>query len=229
LLAVKIYNILIKSNKQEKTNMKLIFLGPPGAGKGTLATRATELLKILQISTGSIFRAAVAAQSPLGLKVKAIMDAGKLVDDETTIALVKERLAQDDVKNGYILDGFPRTIPQAEALATFSKVDKVVNFDIPDANVIERLSGRRVCRGCGYNFHITFNKSSKGDICDKCGAEIYIRDDDKPEAIQKRLQVYRDQTQPLIDYYRQKGLLLDIDARPLIDEMEVNFKKAMGL
>jgi adenylate kinase len=209
--------------------MKLIFLGPPGAGKGTLATRAVELLKIPQISTGSIFRAAVAAQSELGLKVKAIMDSGKLVDDDTTIALVKERLAMDDVQKGYILDGFPRTIPQAEALATFSKVDKVVNFDIPDANVIERLSGRRVCKKCGYNFHVLFNKSTKGDICDKCGGEIYTRDDDKAEAIQKRLQVYRDQTQPLIDYYRQKNLLLDIDARPLIDEMEANFKKALGI
>jgi len=209
--------------------MKLIFLGPPGAGKGTLAVRAADILNVLQISTGSIFRAAVAAGSPLGLKVKAIMDAGKLVDDETTIELVKERLAMDDVKKGYILDGFPRTIPQAEALAKFSSVDKVVNFDIPDPNVIERLSGRRVCKKCGYNFHVLFNKPSKEGICDHCGGEIYIRDDDKPEAIQKRLEVYREQTAPLIDYYRKKGLLLDIDARPLIDELEIIFKKALGL
>jgi len=209
--------------------MKLIFLGPPGAGKGTLAVRASEILNVLQISTGAIFRAAIAAESPLGLKVKAIIDAGKLVDDETTIALVKERLAKDDVQKGYILDGFPRTIPQAEALAEFSAVDKVVNFDIPDPNVIERLSGRRVCRKCGYNFHVIFNKTSKEGICDHCGGEVYIRDDDKPEAIQKRLEVYREQTAPLIEYYRQKGLLLNIDARPLIDEMEVNFKKAMGI
>ncbi|MCL1955362.1 MAG: adenylate kinase [Spirochaetes bacterium] len=209
--------------------MKLIFLGPPGAGKGTLAVRASEILNVLQISTGSIFRAAVTAESPLGLKVKAIMDAGKLVDDETTIALVKERLAMDDVQKGYILDGFPRTIPQAQALAEFSAVDKVVNFDIPDANVIERLSGRRVCRKCGYNFHVIFNKTSKEGICDRCGGEVYIRDDDKPEAIKKRLEVYREQTAPLIEYYRKKGLLLDIDARPLIDEMEVIFKKAIGV
>jgi adenylate kinase len=209
--------------------MKLIFLGPPGAGKGTLAVRASEILNVLQISTGSIFRAAVAAESPLGLKVKAIMESAKLVDDETTIALVKERLAMDDVQKGYILDGFPRTIPQAQALAGFSAVDKVINFDIPDANVIERLSGRRVCRKCGYNFHVIFNKNSKEGICDHCGGEVYIRDDDKPEAIQKRLEVYREQTAPLIEYYRNKGLLLDIDARPLIDEMEVIFKKAMGI
>jgi len=209
--------------------MKLIFLGPPGAGKGTLALRAVDILKVQQISTGSIFRAAVAAQSPLGLKVKAIMDAGKLVDDETTIALVKERLAMGDVQNGYILDGFPRTIPQAEALATFSAVDKVVNFDIPDSDVMVRLGGRRVCRKCGYNFHVIFNKPSKEDVCDYCGGEVYIREDDKPEAIQKRLEVYRKQTAPLIEFYRQKGLLVDVDARPLVDEVLVSFKKALGI
>lgn len=209
--------------------MKLIFLGPPGAGKGTLALKAANILNVMQISTGSIFRAAVSAESPLGMKVKAIMDAGKLVDDETTIALVKERLSKDDVKNGYILDGFPRTIRQAEALASFSSVDKVVNFDIPDSNVVERLSGRRVCHKCGYNFHIIFNKPSKEKICDHCGGDIYIRDDDKPEAIQKRLEVYREQTTPLIDYYRQKNILLDIDAAPMVEVVTENLKKALGL
>jgi len=209
--------------------MKLIFLGPPGAGKGTLAVRAVQILNVPQISTGSIFRAAVAAQSPLGLKVKAIMDSGKLVDDETTIALVKERLAQDDVQKGYILDGFPRTIPQAEALAGFSSVEKVVNFDIPDPGVIERLGGRQVCRKCGYNFHKVFNKTSKEGVCDHCGGEVYVREDDKPEAIQKRLEVYRAQTAPLIEYYRGKGLLVDIDARPMVDEIVINFKKALGI
>ncbi|MCL2721165.1 MAG: adenylate kinase [Treponema sp.] len=209
--------------------MKLIFLGPPGAGKGTLAVKAVELLKVQQISTGSIFRAAIAAKTPLGLKVKEIIDAGKLVDDETTIALVKERLAMDDVQNGYILDGFPRTIPQAEALATFSTVEKVINFDIPDEGVLERLGGRQVCRKCGYNFHAVFNKPSKEGVCDHCDGEVYIRDDDKPEAVQKRLEVYRAQTAPLIDYYREKGLLLDIDARPMVDEIVISFKKALGL
>jgi adenylate kinase len=209
--------------------MNLIFLGPPGAGKGTLAVKAVEILGIPQISTGSIFRAAIADGTPLGLKVKAIIDAGKLVDDETTIELVKERLTKDDVKKGYILDGFPRTIPQAEALAGFSKVDKVINFDIPDSGVLERLGGRRVCRKCGYNFHAVFNKPKKEGVCDHCGGEVYIRDDDKPEAVQKRLEVYRAQTAPLIDYYREKGLLLDIDARPMIDQIVINFKNAMGL
>ena len=209
--------------------MKLIFLGPPGAGKGTLAVRAVDILKVEHISTGSIFRAAIAAQSPLGVKVKEIIDAGKLVDDETTIALVKERLAQDDVQKGYILDGFPRTIPQAEALAEFSAVEKVVNFDLPDSVVLERLGGRRVCRGCGYNFHAVFNKPAKEGVCDYCNGEVYTRDDDQPEAVQKRLEVYRAQTAPLIDFYRKKGLLLDLDASPMIDEMVEIFKKVMGI
>jgi len=209
--------------------MKLIFLGPPGAGKGTLALRAVDILNVPQISTGSIFRAAIAAKSALGVKVKEIIDSGKLVDDETTIALVRERLAMDDVQRGYILDGFPRTIPQAEALEKFSTVDKVINFDIPDSGVLERLGGRRVCRKCGFNFHMIFNKPSNEDKCDHCEGEVYTRDDDKPEAVQKRLEVYREQTAPLIDFYRKKGLLLDIDASPMIDEIVVSFKRVLGM
>ena len=207
--------------------MKLIFLGPPGAGKGTLADKAVDLLKLPHISTGAIFRAAIAAQSPLGLKVKAIIDAGKLVDDELTIELVKERLAQDDTQQGYILDGFPRTIPQAESLAGFSAVDKVVNFEIPDSLILERLGGRRVCRKCGHNFHAVFDKPNKEGICDHCGGEIYIRDDDKEEAIQKRLEVYRAQTAPLIDFYRSRDLLVDVDASPKVDVVVENFKQAL--
>ncbi|MDR1073947.1 MAG: adenylate kinase [Treponema sp.] len=209
--------------------MKLIFLGPPGAGKGTLAVRVKELLNTPHISTGAIFREAIAAKTALGLTVKAIIDAGKLVDDETTIALVKERLAQADAQKGYILDGFPRTIAQAEALATFSPVDKVVNFDIPDSGVIERLSGRRVCRKCGFNWHKVFNPPKRENVCDTCGGEVYTRDDDKPEAIGKRLEVYREQTAPLIAFYRAKGVLVDIDASPMVDEILISFKKAMGL
>ncbi|MCL1837350.1 MAG: adenylate kinase [Treponema sp.] len=208
--------------------MKLIFLGPPGAGKGTLAAKAVDIVGVPHISTGAIFREAIAAKSELGLKVKAIIDAGKLVDDDTTIALVKERLAQADTQKGYILDGFPRTIPQAQALAGFSVVEKVINFDIPDSGVLERLGGRRVCRKCGFNFHIVFNKPTTEGVCDHCGGEVYTRDDDRPEAVQKRLEVYRAQTAPLIDYYRQQGVLLDIDARPAVDEIVTEFKRSLG-
>jgi adenylate kinase len=209
--------------------MKLIFLGPPGAGKGTLAGRVKSLLNTPHISTGDIFRDAIAARSPLGLKVKEIIDSGKLVDDEATIALVKERLLRADAQKGYILDGFPRTIVQAEALGTFSSIDKAINFDIPDFGVIERLSGRRVCRKCGYNFHTTFKRPKKDGVCDFCGGEIYTREDDKPLSVAKRLEVYRAQTKPLIDFYRRKGLLVDIDANPMVDEIIISFKKALGL
>lgn len=208
--------------------MNLIFLGPPGAGKGTLAAKAVEILGVPHISTGAIFRAAIAAKSPLGLKVKSIIDSGKLVDDATTIELVKDRLAQPDASKGYILDGFPRTIPQAKALANFSAVEKVVNFDIPDSAVVERLSGRRVCRGCGANYHIVFQKPKKDGVCDACGGELYTRDDDKKEAIVKRLEVYRAQTAPLIDHYRTAGNLVDVDARPAVEAVVENFRKAMA-
>jgi adenylate kinase len=209
--------------------MKLIFLGPPGAGKGTLAAASTALLNAPHISTGNIFREAIAAASPLGLKVKAIIDAGKLVDDDTTIELIRQRLAGDDVKDSYILDGFPRTITQAEALSGFSAVDKVINFDVPDSIVVERLSGRLVCRKCGFNWHKTFNPPEKEGICGKCGGEIYTREDDKADAVKKRLSVYREQTAPLIEYYRNKGLLYDIDARPDAEIVVKNLKKLLHI
>jgi adenylate kinase len=209
--------------------MNLIFLGPPGAGKGTLAAKAVEILRIPHISTGAIFRAAIGAKSPLGLKVKAIIESGGLVDDKTTIELVRERLAQVDAANGYILDGFPRTIAQAEALASFSPVDRVVNFDIPDEALLERLGGRRVCRSCGHNFHITFHRPQEEGVCDFCGGEVYTRDDDLPEAIEKRLEVYRSQTAPLIEFYRNQGILIDVDARPGVNEVLENLKKGLGI
>jgi len=209
--------------------MKLILLGPPGAGKGTLAVRAVDIVNVPHISTGAIFRSAITAQSPLGLKVKAIIESGKLVDDETTIELVKERLSQDDVQAGYILDGFPRTIKQAEALEKFSKIDKVINFDIPDKAVMERLSGRRVCKNCGANYHIIFHKPKKENICDICNGELYAREDDKEAAITKRLEVYREQTAPLIEFFRERGLLIDIDAQPRVEGVVNNFKKAIGI
>ncbi|MCL2599819.1 MAG: adenylate kinase [Treponema sp.] len=209
--------------------MKLIFLGPPGAGKGSLAVRVVDLLGIPQISTGEILRTAVAAQTPLGIKAKAIMDAGELVDDGTIIELVKERLAQDDAKKGFILDGFPRTIPQAQALAEFCAVDKVVNFDIPDDILLERLGGRQVCRKCNYNFHAIFDKPKVDGVCDHCGGEVYVRKDDMPEAIQKRLAVYHAQTAPLVDFYRQQGLVVDSKAQDKVEDVVEGFKRMMGL
>lgn len=209
--------------------MKFIFLGPPGAGKGTLAAKVALSYNIPHISTGEIFRAAIKAKTPLGLKVQEIIDAGSLVSDDITIELVKDRLNQEDAKAGFILDGFPRTIPQAEALATFCDIDSVVNFDIADEGVVERLSGRRVCKGCGQNFHATFMPPKEEGKCDSCGAELYIRDDDKIEAITHRLEVYRGQTAPLIDFYREKNLLTDIDARPateiILKDFESKFSK----
>lgn len=205
--------------------MNFIFLGPPGAGKGTLATQVAANYKIPHISTGDMFRAAIKAGTPLGLKAKAIIDAGGLVSDEITIGLVKERLAEDDCKNGYILDGFPRTIPQAEALEQFAKIDAAVNFDIADEEVVERLGSRRVCKNCGQNYNVKFLKPKVEGVCDKCGGELYTRDDDKEEAIKNRLVVYRESTAPLIDFYRNKGNLTDIDARPATEKILCKFQE----
>ncbi len=207
--------------------MNFIFLGPPGAGKGTLAAKVASAFNIPHISTGEIFRSAIKAKTPLGLKVQSIIDAGSLVSDDITVELVKDRLNQNDAKNGFILDGFPRTIPQAEALDKIICVDSVVNFDIADNDVVKRLSGRRVCKSCGQNFHAEFMPPKKEGVCDACGSDLFIRDDDKIEAITHRLEVYRSQTAPLIDFYRNKQLLTDIDARPatelILQEFEQKF------
>jgi len=205
--------------------MNFIFLGPPGAGKGTLAAAVSALYGIPHISTGEIFRAAIKAQTPLGKKVKAIIDSGALVGDDITVELIRDRLAQSDAKNGFILDGFPRTINQAEQLEKIAKIDCAVNFDINDEAVVERLSGRRVCRKCSHNFHVVFMPPEKENTCTHCGGELYIRDDDKPEAIKRRLEVYRAQTAPLIDFYRSKTLLKNIDAKPATDIILADFKK----
>jgi adenylate kinase len=194
--------------------MKLVFLGPPGAGKGTLAALAKEALAVVHISTGDIFRANIKNGTPLGLKVKAILDSGGLVSDETTIEIVEDRLRQDDCKNGYILDGFPRTVRQAEALAEFDQLDAVVNFELADAEIVNRLSGRRVCPNCGTGYHITSMPPKTAGVCDKCGHTLIQRKDDEPESIQERLRVYAANTQPLIDWYRGKKLLQSIDASP---------------
>lgn len=205
--------------------MNCIFLGPPGAGKGTLAFEVSKTYKIPHISTGDLFRAAIKNQTELGKKVKAVIDSGALVSDDLTIALVKERLEKDDAKSGFILDGFPRTIAQAEALEKLVKIHHVINFDISDSEVIKRLSGRRICSGCGKSFHIEFVRPVKDGICDACGNGLIIRPDDKIEAIEKRLEAYRKQTAPLIDYYGKKNLTVDIDARPVSAEVLKKFKE----
>lgn len=189
-----------------------IFLGPPGAGKGSLAVKVAEDYKIPHISTGDIFRANIKAQTPLGVKVKAIIDSGSLVSDELTFELVKDRLAQADCANGYILDGFPRTIPQAEMLEGLVSDVKVVNFEIKDEIVIKRLSTRRVCRGCGANYNVLTLKPKVEGVCDSCGGELYQRDDDKQESILHRMDVYREQTEPLINFYKEKGKITNLDA-----------------
>ncbi len=207
--------------------MNIVFLGPPGSGKGTLAEKATEILNVPQISTGAIFRTAIANKTELGLKVKAVIDAGQLVEDDITIALVKTRLKEADAQNGYILDGFPRTIAQAEGLVPISRLDIVINFDVGDSILLQRLGGRLTCRACGANYHTSFKKSKIANVCDICGGELYTRDDDQARAIQKRLDVYRAQTAPLIDYYRGRGILVDIDASLSPEAVVANFKKAI--
>ena len=204
--------------------MNFIFLGPPGAGKGTLAKEVAASYGIPHISTGDIFRENIKNGTELGKKAKAIIDAGGLVSDEITIGLVKDRLSKDDTKNGYILDGFPRTIGQAEALETFAKIDAAVNFDIEDEAVVERLGGRVCCKECGQMFHTKFNPPKVAGKCDKCNGELYTRDDDKTESIQNRLNVYRESTAPLIDFYKGKGNLVDVDAKPSPEKVLAEFK-----
>ncbi len=205
--------------------MNFIFLGPPGAGKGSLAVKVAKDYNIPHISTGDIFRAAIKNQTELGKKVKSIIDAGGLVSDDITCALVQERLAQSDCKNGFILDGFPRTIPQADELGKFCQDVTCVNFTIADDIVIKRLSTRRVCKKCGANFNILTKAPKVEGVCDECGGELYQRDDDKQESILHRMDVYREQTEPLIAYYRAKNKLTDVDAAIETDDLLVEFKK----
>ncbi len=206
--------------------MKLVFLGPPGAGKGTVAEKAETDLAVPHVSTGEIFRAAVKNGTPLGKRVKAVMESGALVPDELTIELVKERLGGQDAKAGWILDGFPRTVPQADALVAFDPPDRVVNFELGDEAIVERLSGRRTCPACGRSFHVKFMPPAKEGVCDSCGGSLITREDDKVEAIQRRLAAYRAQTAPLIEYFRAKGRLVTVDASP---EAETVYAAFLGL
>lgn len=207
--------------------MNVIFLGPPGAGKGSLAVKVAEDYKIPHISTGDIFRDNIKRGTELGVKVKAIIDSGALVSDDLTCELVKDRLSKDDCKNGFILDGFPRTIPQAEMFTSICPDVTVVNFQIADDVVIKRLSTRRVCKKCGANYNVLTLPPKTEGVCDKCGGELYQRDDDKQESIMHRMEVYREQTEPLIDFYRKKGQLKDIDGAiqtaDLLEKFKVEF------
>jgi adenylate kinase len=208
--------------------MKLIFLGPPGAGKGTLAGLISREYSIPQISTGDIFRDAIKRETELGKKVKEIVGRGDLVPDELTVSLVRERLSQPDAQKGYILDGFPRTIPQAEALGTFQKLDAVVDFAIDDALVIERLSGREICKNCGAIYHVKNMPSKVKGVCDKCGGPTYTRPDDSLESIKNRLEVYREQTEPLIAYYGKKNLIRKIDSSKSPEDTHAQIRKALS-
>ena len=196
--------------------MKIIMLGAPGAGKGTQAKKIAEKYHIPHISTGDIFRANIKNGTELGKKAKTYMDQGLLVPDELTVDLVIDRVGQDDCKDGYILDGFPRTIPQAECLDAAlekrgEKVDFAIDVEVPDENIVNRMSGRRACVGCGATYHIKYNPTKVDGVCDACGEKLVLREDDKPETVQKRLGVYHDQTQPLIDYYTKSGVLKEVD------------------
>lgn len=206
--------------------MNLIFLGPPGAGKGTQAVRVCEQLGIPQISTGDILRRAIKNETPTGLAAKSYIDKGQLVPDSVVIDIVRERLVQDDCKNGYLLDGFPRTVAQAEALEGFAKIDAVVDIDVSDEKLVERLSGRRVCLSCGGTYHVSRLNGSM--TCEKCGNELIQRADDKAETVLSRLAVYHAQTEPLIDFYTKRGLLKEIDGSKPMDECYAAIMAVLG-
>lgn len=209
--------------------MKLILLGAPGAGKGTQAEVIRDRLGIPQISTGNIIREEIKKGSELGLKVKSVVESGNLVSDELVIALVQERLKADDCKNGYILDGFPRSIKQAEALGQFADIDAVLELQVSDEKIIERMSGRRSCPACGATFHVLYNAPKEEGKCDTCGADLTIRRDDNPEVVRDRLKVYHDQTEPLIEYYNAKGMLKSVNGQGGLVETTKLTLEALGL
>ena len=213
--------------------MKIIMLGAPGAGKGTQAKKIAAKYDIPHISTGDIFRANIKNGTELGNKAKTYMDQGLLVPDELVVDLVVDRIQQDDCKNGYVLDGFPRTIPQAEALdkalaALGDKVDYAIDVNVPDENIVKRMGGRRACVGCGATYHLVYAPTKTEGICDVCGKELILRDDDKPETVQKRLNVYHEQTQPLIDYYTTAGILKTVDGTVDINDVFAAIVEILG-
>lgn len=214
--------------------MKIIMLGAPGAGKGTQAKEIAEVCNVPHISTGDIFRANIKNGTELGAKAKEYMDKGLLVPDELVCDLVVDRIQQSDCEKGYILDGFPRTIPQAEALtnalnAIGQKMDYAINIEVPDENIIQRMSGRRACVGCGATYHVVYNPTKVEGICDACGEALILRDDDKPETVKNRLDVYHEQTQPLIDYYKNEGILVEVDGTKNMDDVFTDICKVIGV
>ncbi|MDY0190627.1 MAG: adenylate kinase [Desulfuromonas sp.] len=204
--------------------MKLILLGPPGAGKGTQAKMLIERYSVPQISTGDILRGAVKEGSPMGVKAKAFMESGALVPDEVVVGIVEERLQKSDCENGFILDGFPRTLPQADALAATlaalgKDIDAVVSLEVDIEALVSRLAGRRTCEGCGAGYHVVYDKPAQDNVCDKCGSALIQREDDKEATIRNRMAVYNEQTAPLVEYYRAAGLLKTVDGMLPIDEV----------
>lgn len=213
--------------------MNLVLMGLPGAGKGTQAEKIVEKYDIPHISTGDMFRAAIKDGTELGLKAKSFMDQGALVPDEVTIGIVKERLGKDDCKKGFLLDGFPRTVPQAEALEGLltelnRQIDYVIYIEVDQSKLMERLTGRRICKNCGATYHMVFNPPAKEGICDKCGGELYQRDDDNAETVSNRLEVNLKQTQPLLDFYHNKGYLQIINGDQDIDEVFAELDQLLG-
>lgn len=207
--------------------MNLIFLGPPGAGKGTQAVRVCERLGIPQISTGDILRRAIKNETPTGLAAKAYIDRGQLVPDSVVIDIVRERLEHEDCKGGFLLDGFPRTVAQAEALESFARIDAVIDIDVSDEKLVDRLSGRRVCLSCGGTYHVS--RLNGSTTCEKCGSELIQRDDDKAETVLSRLTVYHAQTEPLIAFYTQRGLLRRVDGAQPMDDCYAAILGALGV
>ena len=213
--------------------MKIIMLGAPGAGKGTQAKRIAKKYNIPHISTGDIFRANIKEGTELGKRAKEYMDKGELVPDDITIGMLLDRIHKADCKDGFVLDGFPRTIPQAksltEALSKLNeKIDYAINIDVPDESIITRMSGRRACLSCGSTYHIKYSAPKKENICDNCGSELVIRDDDKPETVKKRLDVYHKQTKPLIDYYGNEKILASVDGTKDMEEVFLDIIAVLG-
>jgi len=213
--------------------MKIIMLGAPGAGKGTQAKKIADKYGIPHISTGDIFRANIKGGTELGMKAKSYMDQGQLVPDDVTIGMLLDRISEADCADGYVLDGFPRTIPQAESLTKAlesrgEKMEYAIDVDVPDANIVSRMSGRRACLACGATYHVVTIPPKQEDICDSCGETLVQREDDKPETVQKRLTVYHDQTQPLIEYYKQAGMLVTVDGTKDLNDVFADIVSVLG-